>query len=105
MDTDFTMDKINLDIINGTDDEKCFEIKQFPTSIGRSPENDVEISLDEFVSQKHCTIFEEDSDFYVADLRSSNGTYLNNELIKKSKKLKTGDVIQIGNTKIRCSFF
>ena len=104
MGTDFIMDRIILELFDGTNGGGHFELKQLPASIGRLPENDVKIPLDEYVSQKHCTIFEENGEFYLADLRSSNGTYLNNELIKKSMKLKSGDVVNIGNTSIRCSF-
>jgi two-component system NtrC family sensor kinase len=67
-------------------------------SIGRSPDADI-VLYDERSSRMHCGIRLWEGDFYVKDLQSKNGTYLNEERIEMSK-LNSGDVIRIGASKI-----
>lgn len=71
-----------------------FELGERPITIGRSPEADVCI-LDEKASRLHCGIRLWDGDFYIKDLKSRNGTYVNGEKIDVAK-LKPGDRIQVG---------
>jgi pSer/pThr/pTyr-binding forkhead associated (FHA) protein len=72
-----------------------FEIGEKPITIGRSPEADVVI-LDEKASRIHCGIRLWDGDFYIKDLKSRNGTYVNGERIELAK-LKANDRIQVGS--------
>jgi pSer/pThr/pTyr-binding forkhead associated (FHA) protein len=72
-----------------------FELGDRPITIGRSPEADVVI-LDEKASRIHCGIRFWDGEFYIKDLKSKNGTFVNNEAVEVSK-LKPGDRIQIGS--------
>ncbi len=73
-----------------------FELGDRPITIGRSPDADVVI-LDEKASRIHCGIRLWDGDFYIKDLKSRNGTYVNEERIDVAK-LKPGDRIRIGST-------
>lgn len=72
-----------------------FELGERPITIGRSPEADVVI-LDEKASRIHCGIRFWDGDFYIKDLKSKNGTFVNNEQIDVAK-LKPSDHIQVGS--------
>ena len=72
-----------------------FELSERPITIGRSPEADVVI-LDEKASRIHCGIRLWDGDFYVKDLKSRNGTYVNDQRVDVAK-LKSGDRIRVGN--------
>jgi pSer/pThr/pTyr-binding forkhead associated (FHA) protein len=72
-----------------------FELSERPITIGRSPEADVVI-LDEKVSRIHCGIRLWDGEFYVKDLKSRNGTYVNDQRVDVAK-LKSGDRIRVGN--------
>lgn len=47
------------------------------------------------VSFRHAEIFKRDSQFYIRDLNSTNGTFVNGQRIRESP-LKSGDEIQIG---------
>ena len=63
-------------------------------SIGRSNSNN--LSIDEnTVSGKHCKITVEFGDFFMEDLKSTNGTKVNGARIEKTK-IKSGDRIEIG---------
>ncbi|HDL77175.1 MAG TPA: FHA domain-containing protein [Lentisphaerae bacterium] len=72
-----------------------FELGERPVTIGRSPEADVVI-LDEKVSRIHCGIRYWDGDFYIKDLKSRNGTYVNDRRIDVAK-LQPGDRIRVGS--------
>ena len=71
-----------------------FELSERPITIGRSPEADVVI-LDEKASRIHCGIRLWDGEFYVKDLKSRNGTYVNDQRVDVAK-LKSGDRIRVG---------
>jgi len=67
-------------------------------SIGRLPDNDLELN-DHLVSRHHSKIIKQGIEFFVQDLGSANGTFLNKKAIK-TERLKDGDEIQIGHTTI-----
>jgi pSer/pThr/pTyr-binding forkhead associated (FHA) protein len=72
------------------------------TSVGRSTEG--EVFLDDItVSRKHA-VFERhpDRSWFVRDVGSLNGTYVNGEQVDETK-LATGDEVQIG--KFKLTFF
>ncbi len=56
---------------------------------------------DEKASREHTQILNENGKFYVSDMGSTNGTYLNNELISARRELKAGDLIRIGSSVFR----
>ena len=71
------------------------------TTIGRSP--DCEIFLDDVtVSRKHAVLTQRDDGFFIEDLGSLNGTYVNRSRVE-SAELEDGDELQIG--KYRLTFF
>ena len=63
-------------------------------SIGRLPDNDIVIDNDA-VSGKHARIVSNGDEYYVEDLNSTNGTFVNNKRIR-TRKLKDEDIIVIG---------
>ena len=72
------------------------KIAEFTKSakVGRRGTNDIMIS-DNAVSGEHCEFIYEDGVVYIRDLKSTNGTLLNDEVIEK-KEVKTGDLIIVG---------
>ena len=67
-------------------------------TIGRLPDNTVVID-NPAVSSHHARLFREGDQLVVEDLRSKNGTYLNDEHVVRAA-LKSGDVLQIGKHRI-----
>jgi len=65
-------------------------------SLGRSSENDVVIK-DPFVSKRHLIITKDEEEYFIEDLGSSNGTYVNKQLLVDAAKLINGDIIKIGD--------
>lgn len=64
-------------------------------TLGRQKNNDVVIK-DQFVSKRHCRIGETDGAYFLEDLGSANGTYLNGERIATATPLQDGDYIGLG---------
>jgi hypothetical protein len=69
-------------------------------SIGRSPEADVRIE-DRFASQLHARLYSRAGSYYVEDLGSTNGTYVNGQLINGEASLSDLDQVRIGDTEFR----
>ena len=63
-------------------------------SIGRSSRNSI-ILDDVTVSREHAILTLSDNSPYIKDKKSTNGIYVNNEIMQECK-LKSGDKIQIG---------
>ena len=76
-----------------------FELDQEKFTIGRKPENDIQID-NLAVSGKHSMIITILDDSFLEDLGSTNGTYVNGKLVKKHA-LKDGDVIAIGKHELK----
>jgi pSer/pThr/pTyr-binding forkhead associated (FHA) protein len=76
-----------------------FLLDQGTTTVGRSTEGDVFLD-DVTVSRKHA-IFERRADggWFVRDVGSLNGTYVNGEQVDETK-LASGDEVQIGRFKV-----
>jgi pSer/pThr/pTyr-binding forkhead associated (FHA) protein len=74
-------------------------IKEIPlrkavVSVGRAPDNDIVID-NLAVSGHHAKFLVEEGRFLVEDMSSMNGTFLNNQRIRRSP-LKSGDEVLIG---------
>jgi hypothetical protein len=58
-----------------------------------------EIRLDDpFASSRHARIYEQGNSVVVEDLGSTNGTYLNEELLQTPRPLHPGDRVRIGDS-------
>lgn len=64
--------------------------------VGRSSVCEVYID-DDNISRQHFVICDQDGAFYIQDLNSKNGTFVNGQKIMRSKKLENGDKIKFGN--------
>ncbi len=74
------------------------EPKNLPLTIGRDPEN--VIVLDHTaISRFHCRISSENGQYFVRDLGSTNGTYLNGRRVN-NERLSPGDELIIANVGI-----
>ena len=67
------------------------------TVVGRGAECDLRLD-DTFVSQEHARIFAKDGSWYVEDLGSTNGTFVNEQRLAAPAMLTTGDRIRVGTT-------
>src|SRR5688572_3218685 len=64
------------------------------TTIGRGAENTIVLDMDN-VSRQHARVLNKKDGFYIEDLNSTNGTYVNDIEIKY-ERLRNGDLLKIG---------
>ena len=76
-----------------------FQLKKERMTIGRKPDNDVQID-NLAVSGKHALVITILDDSFLEDLGSTNGTYVNGKLIKKHA-LRDGDVVGVGKHELK----
>jgi pSer/pThr/pTyr-binding forkhead associated (FHA) protein len=69
--------------------------------IGRDADNDIPIKA-EYVSRHHAQVTVEQGACWIADLNSTNGTFVNGRRIKK-RILRDGDTVQIGRHRLTYS--
>jgi FHA domain len=69
-------------------------------SIGRSGEADIRIE-DRFASSIHARVYSRGASYFVEDLSSTNGTYLNGGRLSGEAELSDLDQIKIGDTELR----
>jgi FHA domain len=70
------------------------------TTIGRVSDNDV-VLAEETVSSRHAIVEFHDGRWWLRDLGSTNGTFLNSEMVNGQNELKAGDLIQIGGVRFQ----
>jgi hypothetical protein len=77
---------------------ESFPLEGDRMTVGRRPDSDVFLD-DVTVSRDHALVVKRGGDFYLDDLGSLNGTYVNRRRIE-SHKLADGDELQIGKYKL-----
>lgn len=76
-----------------------FPVGDAAITIGRSPATAIRVPEDG-VSRQHCVISPAGGRLIVLDQSSTNGTFVNGAIVKQAR-LNDGDVVQVGNTRIR----
>jgi pSer/pThr/pTyr-binding forkhead associated (FHA) protein len=75
-----------------------FLIDKDVTTTGRHPESDIFLD-DVTVSRRHAEFRRKDGKFFIHDVGSLNGTYVNRQRVEETE-LATGDELQIGKFKL-----
>lgn len=87
-----------LMVKRGPNAGSTFLVENEVTTVGRNPESDVFLD-DVTVSRSHAEFRRERGGFFVHDVGSLNGTYVNSERVEVTK-LASGDEVQIGKFKL-----
>jgi hypothetical protein len=86
-----------LTITRGPGTGELFELSRATAvSIGRARANDI-VLKDISISSQHCRIRPEDGGFVLHDLKSTNGTFVNDKRVSRHP-LADGDLVQVGET-------
>jgi predicted component of type VI protein secretion system len=70
------------------------------STIGNAGENDIAVDEDATTSGLHAVLERFAAGWCVTDLGSSNGTWVNGERIWASRRLRHGDEIRVGHTRL-----
>jgi len=84
-----------------TGEKKAYRLDQERATIGREPSNYIVLD-DRAVSRKHAEILQENNQYFVRDLKSNNGTQLNDKPLASHEKalLRAGDLIVINDFEV-----
>jgi hypothetical protein len=88
-----------LYILGGPEKGKSFAFESDLVIMGRGPESNIRVR-DKSVSRRHLEIIRKRDTYFIKDLNSKNGTYVNDELIKPGEpfEIKQGLPVAIGKT-------
>ncbi len=84
-------------IIATAEGQRAIELRAH-NSIGRHPSNTIQL-LDRIVSKEHSIVEQRADGFWLRDLGSLNGTYINQERVEGERPLRHGDEIVMGSTR------
>ena len=84
----------SLRILRGPDIGQEFQIDGDRTVMGRHPECDIVLDVGA-VSRQHAHIVAEAGKYFVEDLHSRNGTFVNGQPIEQRQELSSGDEVAI----------
>ncbi|MFN7877084.1 MAG: FHA domain-containing protein [Pirellula sp.] len=89
--------QVILKVLSGTHEGKEIKIKDDKFVIGRSESCQLRPKSDS-ISRKHCAIVQKDGMVLAIDLKSRNGTFVNEKQLstEKAKILKSGDKLRCG---------
>jgi pSer/pThr/pTyr-binding forkhead associated (FHA) protein len=65
--------------------------------LGRGERAEIRLE-DPFASARHALVYEQGNAIVIEDLGSTNGTYLNEELLQSARPLHPGDRVRIGDS-------
>lgn len=79
---------------NGPESGHQWELSHDRYVLGRHPDCDIVIDVGA-VSRHHCRLFAQGQDYFIEDLGSRNGTFLNERLVSRAQPLRDGDRIRV----------
>jgi HD-GYP domain-containing protein (c-di-GMP phosphodiesterase class II) len=80
----------------GTNAGLVFEVGDAPLIVGRDDRAEIQV-LDQGISRRHAEVFRIGEMYFIRDLDSRNGTYVNEERVRE-ELLRDGDEVRIGST-------
>ena len=88
-----------IEVISGVQSSRLDLLAERST-IGKAVENEVPLPDDATASRLHAVLERFAAGWCVTDLGSSNGTFVNGERIWASRRLRHGDEIRVGQTRL-----
>jgi pSer/pThr/pTyr-binding forkhead associated (FHA) protein len=88
-------------LVNDGGKISSFDLENTVVSIGRSSDNHIQLT-DKYTSRNHLILWGDDNRFFIKDLGSKTGTYINGRQIPSGKvvELKRSQSIFVGKTLI-----
>jgi pSer/pThr/pTyr-binding forkhead associated (FHA) protein len=89
---------VDLVVLTGSRTGACFGIPEVPIVVGRSAEANVHID-DPWISNMHALIERRGGEFWVVDLGSRNGTFVDEQRVTEARVVP-GTVLAFGQTRL-----
>ena len=89
--------KITLEILSGPLDGQVFQFTR-TVEIGRDDSCEVPIKVDKFISRHHARILVVEPECFLEDLNSTNGTFIDDDRLRKRVILNNGHTFRVGKT-------
>jgi Inner membrane component of T3SS, cytoplasmic domain len=89
----------HIEVISGARTQRV-ELTGERLGIGRADENEIAVADDAMASHLHAVLERFSAGWCVTDLGSSNGTWVNGERIWASRRLRHGDEVRVGQTRL-----
>lgn len=83
-----------LEVLDGPNKGVDYPLEREETIIGRLPYCDI-VLAQRNVSRQHTRIIRSSGEFYVEDMNSTNGTFLNGKRVRERTRLRDHDVIRV----------
>ncbi len=83
-----------LRVLKGPNPGQIYSVDRDATIMGRHPNCDVVLEIGA-VSREHARIVRVDNEFFLEDMKSRNGTFLNNEQLEGRRRLNENDQVRI----------
>ncbi|MHB8696345.1 MAG: FHA domain-containing protein [Solirubrobacteraceae bacterium] len=90
---------LEIDVFSATQSRRI-AIEADRVTVGKAGENDIRLSDDPEASHLHAVFERFPAGWCIADLGSSNGTWLNGERIWASQRVRNGDEVRVGHTRL-----
>jgi pSer/pThr/pTyr-binding forkhead associated (FHA) protein len=87
--------RMKLEVLSGPLDGHLF---QFNHNIDIGREGKVKINTDRFISRRHAQIEIRDARVFLEDLKSTNGTFVDEERLNGRTELNNGKIFRVGRT-------
>ena len=85
-------------LVQGTGDARPRTVRLAASmTVGRAPECELRLD-DTYTSQQHARLFAKNDSWFVEDLGSTNGTFVNNQKLAAPAMLQPGDKVRVGQT-------
>lgn len=89
-----------LTCVAGADEGHVYPLAFLDTSLGRGDDADVRLH-DRTVSRRHARLLHRGLSWFVEELATTNGVYVNGVRVKSARSLDHGDVLELGHTMLR----
>lgn len=91
---------INITILDGNGRESQKYFSQTEIILGRDPGCDIPLTGDDTISTRHAQLSYHHGQWWILDLSSTNGTFLNQVMVSMPTVITTGDEIKCGTASL-----
>lgn len=86
-----------LVVMQGPTSGRSYQLSSSPVLMGRSPDATVPLE-DDYASGRHARLFPQGSRWFLEDLGSTNGTYVNEQRLTRAVALEPGQPFRVGKS-------